>query len=183
MLIMTELKTKSEVFPREQFELLYEHLFPVVATSIRKKGGSYEQIKDIFQDALIIYYEKSVLDEVEIENTEAYITQVANYLWFKRFRESRRWVEIDNLSEQVTETVEELDKPVSGMLLKFLESAGKKCMDLLKAFYYWNNSLDEIAEEYGFSGTRSATVQKYKCLEKLRNEVKEKEMSYAHFLE
>lgn len=180
---MNELISKSKVFHKEQFHVLYKQLFPVVATSIRKRGGSYEQTKDIFQDALIIYYEKSVLDEVEIENAEAYVTQVAKYLCFKRFRESQSWIGINEIDEQVANVVEEFEEPVSGRLLTFLESAGQKCMNLLKAFYYRNNSLDEIAEEYGFSGTRSATVQKYKCLEKLRNEVKEKEMSYADFLE
>jgi len=44
-------------------------------------------------------------------------------------------------------------------------------------------SLQEIADEYGYSGVRSATVQKFKCLEKVRESVKEKSLVYDDFME
>ncbi|WP_282636750.1 hypothetical protein [Sphingobacterium thalpophilum] len=56
-------------------------------------------------------------------------------------------------------------------------------MSLLKSFYYDQMSLQEIADDFGFSGIRSATVQKYKCLEKIRETVKEKALLYEDFLE
>jgi len=55
-------------------------------------------------------------------------------------------------------------------------------MDLLRSFYYDELPLNDIAETYGFSGIRSATVQKYKCLEKVRETVKEKALTYEDFL-
>ena len=55
-------------------------------------------------------------------------------------------------------------------------------MELLKSFYYDELPLNDIAETYGFSGVRSATVQKYKCLEKVRETVKEKSLTYEDFL-
>jgi predicted DNA-binding protein YlxM (UPF0122 family) len=45
-------------------------------------------------------------------------------------------------------------------------------MELLKAFYYDHCSMQEVADRFGFNGRRSATVQKYKCLEKVREEIK-----------
>jgi len=45
-------------------------------------------------------------------------------------------------------------------------------MDLLQAFYYFKTPMREIAEEFGYRSERSATVQKYKCLEKVRDTVK-----------
>lgn len=180
---MIELKEETSYSIQEKFLELYEQLFPVVAAYISKRGGSYEHAKDVFQDALIIYHEKVTLDSVEIENAEAYITQTSKYIWFRRFKESQYWVEIENFEESIASSVEEYEKPVQGKLIRFMQVAGAKCMNLLKAFYYQKDSLDDIAEEYGFSGTRSATVQKYKCLEKLRDEVKRKEISYADFFE
>lgn len=178
-----ELKTESNHSTEEKFLELYEQLFPVVAAYIKKRGGSYEQAKDVFQDALIIYHEKITLDTLEIENAEAYITQTAKHIWFRRFKESQRWIDVADFEENIMSSVDEYEKPVQIKLLRFIGMAGSKCMNLLKAFYYQKASLDEIAEEYGFSGTRSATVQKYKCLEKLRDEVKRKELSYADFFE
>jgi hypothetical protein len=49
-------------------------------------------------------------------------------------------------------------------------------MEMLKAFYYDNISLQQIAIRFGCNGTRSATVQKYKCIEKIRTVVKKNEM-------
>lgn len=48
-------------------------------------------------------------------------------------------------------------------------------MQLLIAFYYDGLSMQDMARRFGFSGTRSATVQKHKCLEKVRAEVKKME--------
>ncbi|HBW79381.1 MAG TPA: RNA polymerase subunit sigma-70, partial [Sphingobacterium sp.] len=70
------------------------------------------------------------------------------------------------------------ESPSSARLFRFLEIAGRKCLELLKSFYYDQMSLQEIADEYGYSGVRSATVQKFKCLEKVRESVKEKSLVY-----
>jgi hypothetical protein len=41
----------------------------------------------------------------------------------------------------------------------------------------------DIAGRFGFSGERSATVQKFKCLEKVRDTIKSKSLSYEDFVE
>jgi hypothetical protein len=41
----------------------------------------------------------------------------------------------------------------------------------------------KVAQLFGFSGERSATVQKYKCIEKVRETVKQKALTYEDFLE
>jgi len=56
-------------------------------------------------------------------------------------------------------------------------------MDLLRSFYYDKMPLTTIASTYGYSGVRSATVQKYKCLEKVRETIKEKALAYEDFME
>lgn len=78
---------------------------------------------------------------------------------------------------------EETETPSSGKVLRYLETAGQKCMDMLKAFYYDKLSVKDIATLFGYSGERSATVQKYKCLEKVRDTVKQKALTYEDFLE
>jgi predicted DNA-binding protein YlxM (UPF0122 family) len=56
-------------------------------------------------------------------------------------------------------------------------------MELLRAFYYDKLSMRKIAGQFDFNSERSATVQKYKCLEKVRDIVKEKSLTYEDFLE
>jgi hypothetical protein len=71
----------------------------------------------------------------------------------------------------------------SKRLLNFLKIAGKRCLDLLRAFYFQQKPVNEIANELDYSNEHSVSVQKYKCLEKVRNVVKEKSLAYDDFTE
>ena len=174
---------QSMALVENEFAELYEQLFPIVANYLSKRGATYEQCQDIFQDAMILFYEKSREEEADIQNEEAYITGIAKHLWFRRFSKSQKWVNFEGLEQHLADLVDEFEQPVSAKILHFLELAGKKCMELLRAFYYQQHSLDQIANDYGFSGKRSATVQKYKCLEKVRDQARHREASYADFFE
>jgi len=67
-------------------------------------------------------------------------------------------------------------------ILRLLQAAGRKCMEVLTAFYYEKLDMQELAHRFGFSGTRSATVQKFKCLQKVKQVVKEKSLQYEDFV-
>lgn len=167
---------------REQlFMDLYKSCFPVVARSIAKFGGSFDEAKDVFQDALVIFYEKQSSGKLELRVSEkAYLFGIARNLWLHKYKEKNKRTGLD----EHTDVFEETEAGVSQqLLLRYLEVAGKKCMELLKSFYYDNEKLETIADQFGFSGTRSATVQKYKCLEKVREKVKEKSLAYEDFLD
>src|SRR3546814_19041981 len=73
------------------FTALYEAGFPAVARHIAKRGGALEEAEDVFQGALLVYYEKSRDGLLHLERGgEAYIFGFARYLWAKRYREKDR---------------------------------------------------------------------------------------------
>jgi RNA polymerase sigma factor (sigma-70 family) len=162
------------------FLTLYKKTFPAVAKYVSKLGGSFDEAKDIFQDALMIYYEKSVKDSLQLQsNEQAYLLGIAKHLWARKFKDNTRLTAMND-----RDFIEEEEMQLSNnKLLNFLENAGQKCMDMLKAFYYDNLPVRTIAEQFGFSGERSATVQKYKCMEKVRETIKEKALVYEDFFE
>ena len=162
------------------FISLYKNAFPVVARYVNKMGGTFDEAKDVFQDSLVIYYEKSVECSFELKtNEKAYLLGIAKHLWLKQHRDNSKLTPIDGLEIESEETAQASDKKV----LNFLQTAGKKCMDLLRSFYYDGLQLADAAELFGFSGVRSATVQKYKCLEKVRETVKQKALTYEDFVD
>jgi hypothetical protein len=110
------------------------------------------------------------------------VVGIAKHLWSKRFREKNRSTPLDFLEAQKLVSQNEAQASEE-KLLQFLQSAGAKCMALLSAFYYEKLSLDELSAKFGFSGIRSATVQKFKCLEKVRTSIKEKSLQYEDFLD
>jgi DNA-directed RNA polymerase specialized sigma24 family protein len=173
--------SNRDVEGREKlFINLYKSSFPNVARYVSKMGGSFDEAKDIFQDALVIYYEKEVSDSLSVAiNEKAYLMGIAKHLWLKKHHVDSKEVSLDGFDvESETEA-----QPSDNKIFSFLQTAGKKCMDLLRSFYYDQLPLTEAAELFGFSGVRSATVQKYKCLEKIRETVKEKSLTYEDFLD
>ncbi len=160
---------------------LYKTAFPAVAKYISKMGGSFDDAKDVFQDALVIYYEKIIAGGANINNEKAYLTGITKHLWYKKFNAEVCTQSLDELPVQICTSDDEVVSETN--ILNYLQTAGKRCMDLLSAFYYDKLSMKEVAGLFGYSGERSVTVQKYKCLEKVRETVKQQSLSYADFIE
>lgn len=162
------------------FIALYKSVFPSVARYISKMGGSFDEAKDIFQDALVIYYEKSITTAISINSNEkAYLIGISKHLWLRKFKDNNLIASLDGI--EIISDVNE-PNPSESKLMHFLETTGKKCMELLRSFYYDHTPLADAAKLFGFSGVRSATVQKYKCLEKVRETIKERSLTYEDFL-
>jgi len=172
---------------REQtFEQLYEEVFPAVAGIVSKQGGSFHDAKDIFQDALIIFYEKNVNGELHVKlSDEAYIVGIAKHLWNKKFKSRYRLLSLDFLEKEIILPRDyiEIETMKTNRLLRLLEVAGKKCIELLRSIYYDKLSMNEVSQVHGFSNPHSASVQKYKCIEKIKVIVEQKSLNYEDFME
>lgn len=148
---------------------LYRDGFPDVARMIRRMGGSLEEAKDAFHDALLVYMEREKAGKLRLHSTpKAYLLGTAKICWL---RGRGAVVPLPEGFEAAAPEKDGIEEREQG-LLESLVRSGRKCMELLKAFYYDHFSMQDIAERFGFNGRRSATVQKYKCLEKVREEIK-----------
>lgn len=177
---LTEAPVAPCVTKETLFTQLYLQAFPAVARFISRQGGTLEEAQDIFQEALLAYYEKVVVDRFEPSSShQAYMLGIARNLWLKEQEKSVRTEPINSTDFAEVPT----SQPASEKLLLFLQQAGKKCMDILQSFYYEKLSMQELSARFGFRSERSATVQKYKCLEKVREQVKAKSLTYEDFLD
>jgi len=150
---------------------LYRDSFPDFARMIRRMGGSLEEAKDAFHDALLIYMEKEKAGKLHLHSSpKAYLLGTAKICWLHARGTGAIFPLPDGFEapEPEDEATEEREQG----LLDSLVRSGRKCMQLLKAFYYDHCSMQDIAIRFGFNGRRSATVQKHKCLEKVREEIR-----------
>ncbi|HEY0652399.1 MAG TPA: hypothetical protein VGD65_04685 [Chryseosolibacter sp.] len=167
----------------EFFTGVYERMFPAVAQFIKRHGGGPNDAKDVFQDALMIFYEKKVNNNLEVALTdEAYIFGIVKNLWKKRSTHGNT-VSLTDSESFINIPEDFYSTPDSAAIINFLRASGKKCMELLQAFYYNRQPLETIRSAFGFSSIRSATVQKFKCIEKVRELVKIKSKTYEDFFE
>ena len=159
----------------QRLEQVYRDCFPAVARMLRSLGCEEDEAKDIFHDALILYLERLQGKEQPVKSEAAYITGVARHLWYRRFRNSIITVPLEDQHgeefEGLADAFEKEEERYQGLLQKLMH-VGTKCLQLLQAFYYEGLKMQEVAERFRYGSVRSATVQKYKCIEKLRNEVK-----------
>lgn len=167
---------------REQlFTQLYEGTFSQVARFVANRGGSFQDSKDIFHDALVILYEKMVHQKLGAEvKPEFYLVGIAKHLWIRKFKDDHKKVALDDIEKNIT-VPENYFETSENRLTSLLELTGRKCLELLRAFYYDNLPLQQIKTAFGFSSVHSASVQKYKCVEKLRNTIQQRSMDYEDF--
>jgi DNA-directed RNA polymerase specialized sigma24 family protein len=161
---------------------LYKKVFPAVAKYVARRGGTFDDAKDVFQDAVAVYYERVLTSADAVQTSpQAYIMGVAKHLWSRRFNEGLKNVPLDgNLVDEIEDAEQTL---LFDKLSTLMATAGARCMQLLKAFYYDKLSVKSLMGEFGYHSEHSATVQKYKCLEKLRTEVKQRALHYEDFID
>lgn len=180
--IARQLRTHREA----AFEQLYKDCFPQVARLVKALGGDYEDARDIFQDTLVIMYEKAVEGRLDIHSSPpAYAMGIAKHLWLRQRRENAHLLTFSEVEKEI-DIPEDIVQPPERprlRLFRFLEVAGRKCMEILQAFYYQRMPLSEVAREFGFANARSATAQKHKCMEKVREQVKAKNICYEEVVE
>src|SRR5215216_5678904 len=114
---------------REQFFMeLYEETFPHVAKFVAHRGGSFQDAKDIFQDSLVILYEKIVREKDSIRVPhEFYLVGIAKHLWIRKFKDDYIKIGLDEIEKAVT-LPEDFDEGSENRLIALLELTGKKCL-------------------------------------------------------
>ncbi|WP_422360922.1 sigma-70 family RNA polymerase sigma factor [Reichenbachiella sp.] len=177
MLVLEKLTTRTREDTISQW---YEKVFPKIAAYIKQRGGNLEVAKEVFQTAIVLYYEKLCGTNFQpLVSDGAYLMGISKKLWLKYQKKNALVESLDEI-----EITAEKDKTLSTRkLLLHLKQSGEKCMELLQSFYYEKLSMKQVADRYGYASERSATVKKYKCLEKVREGVKLKSLNYEDFFE
>jgi RNA polymerase sigma factor (sigma-70 family) len=154
-------------------ELIYKENYNIVQALVVNNNGTAEDAKDIFQETMIVLYEKVQSGAFELNcQIKTFIYSVSRRLWLKRLMYQNRF----SLSEgheviiSVDDEVEEHEKRNTefSMMEKAMSGLGEPCKSLLEAFYLRKRSMQEIAASFGYTNAENAKNQKYKCLMRLK---------------
>ena len=152
--------------------------YPQVEKLILSKGGTKEDAKDVFQEALIIFYEKVSTSNFQLTAAiSTYLYSVSRFVWkdksIKRKGKQMLDVSFEFTSEEEQEFQEAIEKEEKFKELEqVLTQIGDKCLKLLKLFYYDGLKMKDIAAKVGLKSEKIAKNQKYKCLERAKLKVK-----------
>ena len=151
-------------------EEIYGKAYPMVLHHVRRHHGDADDAKDLLQEAIILFYEKVVHEELTLTaSPTTYIMGVCKNRWRRELEKRKRQQELPpDVSERVKEDAgAEADQPLFA-IAPFVAQLGEKCKEILVAFYYLGQRMEQVAQQHRYRNVRTATVQKFKCLERLR---------------
>lgn len=156
----------------EALRQVYRQHYQMVVHLVMNNGGSLQEAKDVYQETIIVFYEKVKEDAFELNcKIKTFIYSVSRRLWLKQLQRKNRFT--SNLSD--TEEYVEIPWEEAGQreeqyhaMHTALEALGEPCRSILKDFYMHNQSMEEITEKFGYTNADNAKNQKYKCLKRLK---------------
>ena len=166
---------------KRAIEIIYKDHFNSIQALIINNNGSSDDAKDIFQEALIVLYEKVRSGSFELNcQIKTYLYSVSKRLWLKRLNASSRFVSVTDdpaSAYPVEEEIEAHEKRDAefDMMEKAIAGLGEPCKSLLEAYYLKKQNMQVIAASFGYTNADNAKNQKYKCLLRL------KKIFFAHY--
>jgi RNA polymerase sigma factor (sigma-70 family) len=141
---------------------------------IINNNGNQDDAKDIYQEAMIVLYDKIKRGDFELSSKlKTFIYSVCRRLWLKKLsQKSRFFGDINDYEDFIAvendiEEHEEKDKMFSQMNFSLL-GLGEPCKTIIEDFYIKGLSMQIICEKFGYTNADNAKTQKYKCLQRLK---------------
>ena len=159
---------------KKAVETIYKENYNMVQALIIRNNGSSEDAKDIFQEAMIVLYEKVRSGTFELNcQIKTYVFSVCRRLWLKRLQQVNRYTTEVNGIQDVILVEEEMEaherrNTEFQLMEKSIKNLGEPCKSLLEAYYLQQKTMQEIASNFGYTNADNAKNQKYKCLMRLK---------------
>ena len=155
-------------------EQIYKNNFPIIQSLVLGNSGTYDDARDIFQEAMIVLYENAKTESFVLTcQIKTYVYSICKRLWLKRLQYNNRFTtQVESLEETVPveEDIENQERRNADFVImeRALGSLGEPCKGLLEAYYLQKKSMQAIADSFGYTNAENAKTQKYKCLMRLK---------------
>lgn len=159
---------------KKAVETLYREHYNMVQSLIINNNGSADDAKDIFQETMIVLYEKVRSGGFELHcQIKTFLYSVARRLWLKRLQQQNRYSSPGDNMEDVVAVEEDVEAHEQRnaefeMMDTAISHLGEPCKSLLEAYYLQKQNMQTIATNFGYTNADNAKNQKYKCLMRLK---------------
>lgn len=154
---------------------LHKQCYEGIRNHILRNNGSEEDVEDVIQDALIVFWQKAIKPEFELNSKlSTFVFGIAKFLWMNKMRKSGREMASEELPEggMPMWTERKPQNPDMKLVRACLDEIGETCKTLLGLFYFDGFSMDRIAEIMDLSNADTAKSKKYQCLKKIEAVIK-----------
>lgn len=176
--ILLNLRASDDRIVDQAFSYLYQEYFPVIQHYIKENNGSEEDAADVFQDSLIVLYDKVRTDGFKMTCAmKTYLYSICRNLWLKKLRSKKQYTKTKDaldfieLSPDVSAILEEDEQSKAvASLLKKIDEDGEQ---VLISYYFEGLSTAEVTKKLGYANEFVTRNKKSKSLKKLRGLLKE----------
>lgn len=153
-------------------QFLYKKYYRMMVNLVVKNNGSEDEAKDIFQDSLIVFWQKvTSKDLVLTSKISTYIYSICQNLWRKELERKSRFT--SEVSEKPVYPQNDREEKIM-LVNKCLNELGESCRKILTYYYFDERSMQDIADLMGFANADTAKTKKYKCKKELDSIIKAK---------
>ena len=150
---------------------LYKETLPMVKKYILNNQGSLDEAKDVFQDAVIRFYNAVKTGTFKEKcSVSSFVFGISKNLWINAAKRKERFTGHTE-SEFVQDSVNLLEDIISEEKIlavnQLLDKVGNTCAQLLRYSVYDNLSMREICEKMGFRSEDVAKTNNYRCKQKM----------------
>lgn len=156
-------------------DTLYKTAYPSIRNYILRNSGDIEQVKDIFQESIIVLIESVRNNKYDAErDINAFLYAIAKNKWINTIRKNRshaKYVDYSKFSHSPSEDSAHeilMNKEIRFAMNQVLLKLNEQCQKILEMHIYKGISMDEIALELGYNNRDVVKTMHYKCKKKLK---------------
>lgn len=154
---------------------IYTNHADKVKNYILKQGGSVDDAKDIFQEALIIIYKKAQKADFQLTSQfSTYLLGICRFIYLRKLKKNRNnHVTNDELEgykydSNLEKTI--LDNEKHQIYEANFQKLGQVCRDLLE-LYFAKTNMEDIAVKLNLKNGHTARNRKYRCQKELEKRI------------
>ena len=151
----------------------YRAHFSYIEFMVLKNSGSPEDAKDIYQEPVLVLYDKIVKGELDYLtcSLKSYLYSIALNKWRYHLRNIRRVSFID-LPDEIQQAQESHDQEMVehrfDLAEEALEMIDELCLKIIRAFYLQKMKLNVMAKKFGYKDENSMKKRKSLCMKTAR---------------
>ncbi len=159
---------------KSSVQQLYKEHYLMIQSMVLANAGSKDDAADLFQETLIVLYEKVKTGNFELQCLlKTFLYSVARRLWLKKLQLQQRYISQPVGLEQSFAVEDEIENHLKlqndfVIMESAMNKVGEPCKSLLEAYYLQRKPMNVIASEFGYTNADNAKTQKYKCLVRLK---------------
>ena len=149
---------------------------PVISWITSKHSCSLEEAKDIYQDAIVIFYNNAVKGKISEINfsISSYLHEVVRRQFLNKLKKdnkvSRGLLDFIGIPADVNIENDQYEQKLE-LVHKALQELSATCKQLIQMKYFTNLSMESIGDQMGYKNPSTTKNLKYKCMRILRRKV------------